>query len=91
MFDRTIEYLDSNDALQSISRFANLPAEYHAITRYVGAAVGLIEFSITVTTDENDPILLVPPKVYDPFVYNLISNYTNANQMLKQKVAEGTY
>lgn len=90
IFDRSITYLDSNDVISVATKFNQLPTSYHAVTQYIGASASTIDYTVDITTDENDPISQVPPKAYQ-YVYTLVSNYSTANQMLKQKVSEGLY
>ena len=82
IFERTIEYLDTNLQLNSVSRFVDLPNEYYGITRYIAPTEQIKKFYVVV--EYYDEIELVTKTIVNEL--NIKYNFTISNKALKDAV-----
>jgi hypothetical protein len=79
VLERTIEYVDSNINLRTVSRFADLPNKYHGITKYIPPEVYEKRFYITV--NYYDETLLETKTIVHGLIVEY--NYEASKQALK--------
>jgi hypothetical protein len=82
VFPRTIEYVDENMNLMTVSRFVDLPIKYFGITRYIPPEVQFKSFYVLV--DYYDEVLLETKTLVNELIVRY--NFDASNKALKDAV-----
>lgn len=81
VFNRSMAYLDVDDAVRIVSRFEDIPENFHTLYKYVGATTNSITASVSVTTNVGT--------MHTHIIIN--NNFNAANAKLIEYVQKGVF